>query len=366
METGRHRYGGAQQVLYLLAGLAAEPDDEHHLACPPDAAVGREAPAGVTVHAVPQAGDLDPRLPWRLWRLLRRLRPDLVHVHSRRGADVWGGLLARLAGVPAVVSRRVDNPEPRWLAALKYRPYARVITISAGIREVLLSEGLPADKVVCVPSAVDVAHYQRGCDRPALEEAFGLEAAAIPVAMAAQFIERKGHRDLLAAWPTVVAAEPRARLLLFGQGPLREEMERLAAERGLADTVVFAGFRDDLERFLPCLRALAHPARMEGLGVTLLQAGAAGVPIVACPVGGIPEIVKDGETGYRVPPRDAEALAEALIRLVRDPQLAETLGGAARGHVEAHFAIEAMVAGNRRVYEVVLATAPAGRAPPGG
>jgi glycosyltransferase involved in cell wall biosynthesis len=354
LETGRHRYGGAQQVLYLLAGLAAEAGDEHHLACPPDAAVGREAPDGVTVHLLPQSGDLDPRFVWGLWRLLRRLRPDLVHVHSRRGADVWGGLLARLAGVPAVVSRRVDNPEPRWVARLKYRPYARVITISEGIRQVLLGEGVPADRVVCVPSAVDVARYQGGCDRAGLEAEFGLDAGAVPVAMAAQFIERKGHRDLLAAWPAVVAAEPRARLLLFGQGPLRGEMEARAAELGITDTVVFAGFRDDLHRFLPCLRALAHPARMEGLGVTLLQAGAAGVPIVACPVGGIPEIVRDGETGYRVPPEDPEALAAALQRLVGDAERARALGAAARAHVEAHFTIPAMVAGNRRVYEAVL------------
>ncbi|MFP4607880.1 MAG: glycosyltransferase, partial [Thiohalospira sp.] len=119
VETGRHLYGGAAQVLYLLEGLARS-GCESHLACPADSAIVKAArDAGIPVHDTGRGGDLAPAMALRLRRLLGRLRPDLVHVHSRRGADPWGGLAARWAGVPAVLSRRVDNPEPRWWAARK-------------------------------------------------------------------------------------------------------------------------------------------------------------------------------------------------------------------------------------------------------
>ena len=106
-------------------------------------------------------GDADLTMAPRLYRLIRRTRPDLVHLHSRIGADLWGGVAGRLAGVPVVHTRRVDNPEPRWVVALKYRLHDRVIAISEGIGRVLLSEGLPPDKLRVVRSAVDW-HATRG------------------------------------------------------------------------------------------------------------------------------------------------------------------------------------------------------------
>ena len=155
VETGMHLYGGAQQVAYLLAGLAGQ-DIDNVLVCPPGAAIGQHfAGSQVKVVETPCAGDLDLGFLLRLRRLLREERPDLVHLHSRRGADVLGGIAAKLAGVPAILSRRVDNPESRLVAALKYRLYARVVCISQGIADVLLSEGVPADKVVVVRSAVE-------------------------------------------------------------------------------------------------------------------------------------------------------------------------------------------------------------------
>jgi glycosyltransferase involved in cell wall biosynthesis len=175
--------------------------------------------------------------------------------------------------------------------------------------------------------------------------------------MVAQLIERKGHRDLLAALPDILEAFPDARVLLFGRGPLQEELERECRERGLADTVRFAGFREDLERILPCLDLVVHPAHMEGLGVALLQAAAAGRPMVAAPVGGIPEIVRPGETGMTAPPGDSGALAAAILALLRDPARARSLGEAAREHVRRHFSLESMVAGNLGVYRRILGEA---------
>jgi glycosyltransferase involved in cell wall biosynthesis len=359
IESGRHLYGGALQVIFLLRGLRALPG-RHVLICPQHSAIAQAAAGLVeTLYAIPmRRGDLDFGLSRRLRAVLRREQPDLVHIHSRRGADTWGAWAAWREGVPAVLSRRVDNPEPRWQVRWKYRWYERVITISEGIRQVLLAEGLPAAKVICIPSAVDVERYRPGGDRDWFRWEFGLAADEQAVGMIAQFIERKGHRVLLEAVPAILRDRPRTRFLLFGSGALRDGIERLCRQRGLQQQVLFPGFRDDLDRILPCLNLVVHPATLEGLGVALLQAAASAVPIVASRAGGIPEIVRDGSNGLLVPPGDPAALAEAVIRLLRDPVQAAAYGQAGRRIALSDFSIAAMVEGNDRVYRDVLAASP--------
>ncbi|HWH72651.1 MAG TPA: glycosyltransferase [Methylibium sp.] len=354
VESGMHLYGGALQVVFLLRGLAAR-GEQPLLACPSGSAIAGSVRAlGLPVHEMPMGGDLDVGLLGRLRALIRAERPDLVHLHSRRGSDLWGGLAARLEGVPAVLSRRVDNPEPRWWVARKYRLYAQVIAISEGIRRVLLAEGLTPQQVVCVHSAVDTEAYRPAPgERAWVRAEFGLPADAPLIAMAAQFIPRKGHRTLLAALPAVFAAQPQARVLLFGQGPEHAAIDALVRQAGWGDRVLLPGFRRDLARIVPGIDVLAHPAEMEGLGVALLQAAACGVPIVAGRAGGIPEIVRPGLNGELIEPGDAEALAGHLIRLLADTELRRRYGEAGRRLVLDEFSVDAMVEGNRAVYAAV-------------
>jgi glycosyltransferase involved in cell wall biosynthesis len=353
IETGMHLYGGALQVVYLLRGLHAA-GVTSLLACPAGSAVGDAARPVAEVHPMAMRGDLDPRFGWQMARLMRRIRPDLVHVHSRRGADLWGPLAARLTGARAIITRRVDNPEPGWLARFKYGVFERVVTISEGIRQVLLAEGVPADKVVCVHSAVDVGAYRQGCDRAWFRREFALAEDETVVAVIAQLIPRKGHQVLIDALPEVLAAAPRTRVLFFGQGPLREALEAHCVARGVTQHVVFAGFRADLERILPCLDLVVHPAFMEGLGVSLLQAAACGVAIVAARAGGIPEVVRDGESGLLVEPGEPRPLAAAVLALLREPERRQALGRGGRALVERSFSLDSMVAGNLAVYRMLL------------
>ena len=269
VESGRFLYGGARQVLYILEGLQAR-GVQNLLACPPGSDIGAAAGDAARVFELPMRGDADAGLVLRLLRLIRREAPDLVHLHSRRGADLFGGLAARRAGLPCVLSRRVDNPEPRWLVALKYRLFDHVVTISEGIRQVLLGEGLPADKVSCVRSAIDPTPYLADCDRAAMRRALGIAEDAPVAAMVAQLIERKGHRHVLAALPRVLERHPGLHLLIFGRGPLETWLRQAIADAGLAAQVHLMGFVDDLPARLGCIDVLLHPADMEGLGVSLL------------------------------------------------------------------------------------------------
>jgi glycosyltransferase involved in cell wall biosynthesis len=353
VEAGRHYYGGARQVAYIIEGLAAR-GIANVLACPLNGDIGTAVDSLARVVRMPMRGDHDIGMAWRLAKLIRAERPDIVHLHSRRGADIWGAIAARLTGTPCVLSRRVDNPESRWQVALKYRLYDHVITISEGIREVLLAQGLAPQRVTCVRSAVDATPYLAPVDRDAFRREFGLPDATVVVGMVAQLIPRKGHRYLMDAVAALRDDYSGLRVLLFGKGPLRAELEAEVTRRNLGGLIHFAGFRDDLPQWLGGLDILAHPADMEGLGVSLLQASAAAVPIIASRAGGLPEAVVHQTTGLLIPPGDVTALTAALRRLLDDASLRQRLGEAGRARVLNEFGVESMIAGNLAIYRAIL------------
>lgn len=350
IETGMNLYGGALQVFYLLRGLH-EQGIENLLVCSQGSVIAKEAQPFAKVIEIPMRGDVDVLFGWRLLQTLRRERPDLVHAHSRRGADLWGAIAARLAGIPALVTRRVDNPEPGWLARLKYRQFAHVITISNGIRDVLLAEGIPADDVTCIHSAVDIDAWQSEMDRDWLNKEFNLPGDAKVAAVIAQLIDRKGHRFLFEALPKILEQVPNAYFLILGKGPLESELKELCKSLQIDSHVIFAGFRRDLQRIMPNLDLVVHPALMEGLGVSLLQAAACGIPIVAGRAGGIPEIVKDGVNGYLVEPGISNELVSPIVNLLLIEESRTKLGEAGRIVVKQNHSIEVMVDKNLIIYK---------------
>ncbi|HYE34982.1 glycosyltransferase [Methylocaldum sp.] len=352
LEMGRHLYGGARQVAYLLNGLSRLPG-EHVLVCSAGAeiieAVGNP---DVKIRPLPFRGDADLGFIGRLRRLIRGENPDVLHVHSRRG-DLLAALAGRLEKIPMIHSRRVDNP-PRWVdTRIKFPLFETIVTISEGIREVLIEAGVPTGQVVCVPSAVDTERYHPECDAGWFRSEFGLAENQIAIGMIAQLIARKGHEVLFDALAMVLAHHPKTRVLLFGQGPMEAELQKSVRARGLEDSVTFAGYRTDMARVMPCLDLVVHPAWMEGLGVSLLEAAACGVPIVATRAGGIPEVVKDGVNGRLIEPGDSTALASAIKDLLDDPTRRREQGQAGRRLVLDRFSVDAMVQGNHRVYRQV-------------
>lgn len=354
LEAGTHMYGGALQVLLLMEGLRSR-GVENLLLAPRGSEVEAEAHSrGLSVQGLPMAGEADLLLPFRLRRAVGSFQADLMHLHSRRGADTLGALGARWSGLPVVLTRRVDNPEPSWLAGPKYRLPHRVIAISEAIRTVLLQQGVPAKKLRVVRSALEPAPFLQPCDKGTMLREMGLRSGDRVVGMAAQFIPRKGHDVLLRAVPTILGSHPRTRFLLFGRGPLAPEIARRVRSLGLEDAVRLPGFRPDLHRILPCLDLLAHPAAMEGLGIVLLQASASGIPVVASAVGGIPEAVVHQETGLLVPPGDAKALAEAVSLLLDRPERAQEMGARGRERILEEFSVDRMVEGNLGVYHELL------------
>jgi len=358
IEMGSHLYGGAQQVLYLLEALSSS-DVTSTLICPVGSAIGKTArELGVAVEEIGYRGDLDWMVVPKIKRLLRQHSIDLVHVHSRRGADLWGGLAARQVGLPCVISRRVDHHEARWWARLKYALCDQVIAISEGIRTILLADGVPAEKVSCVRSAVDFERFQAVSDSAGVKSRFGLPDDSVVVGMAAQLIPRKGHDVLLEAVAALKDRWPQLRVLIMGKGPLATSLAQQIDAMDLKEQVHCVGFLSDIETVLPHLDFLVHPARTEGLGVALLQAASAGLAVIASRAGGMPEAVLHEQTGLLIPPGDAQALVAAMERLLSDPVLIEQYGAAGQRRMAAEFSIAAMATGNLAVYRQLISPIP--------
>jgi len=354
VETGRHFLGGPQQVVYLINALR-ERGHENILVCPPGSGIDTAArEQGIRVQNLFCAGDLDLPFAYRLTQFLRDEKPDLVHCHSRRGADILGGVAASFADVPAVVSRRVDNTELRLVAGLRYRPFRKVIAISEAIAEVLRDHGIDANRIEVIRSAVDSEAFRGTPDCTPFFAELGIPDDTFTIAAAGQLIPRKGHSFLLEAANELRHTHPGFRLVIFGEGYLGNQLRAQAAALHLGDHVQFAGYRNDLDRFIGCFDLFVHPSSAEGLGVAALKAAAAGLAVVGCNAGGMRESVVDGKTGILVEPENADALRAAIASLMDDDEMRARMGAAGRERMQKEFSIATMADRHVALYESLL------------
>ncbi len=307
--------------------------------------------------------DVDPRLVWRLARYFRRERPDIVHTHLIH-ADLLAIPAARLARVPAVVSTKHGaNPFRRGVVGRLDGAVShlarRVIVISDYLRTFYRDvEGIPEERITRIHYGLEPSPLPG--DGISVRAELGVPPDALVVGVVARLQEGKGHADLLAAFPKVRAQIPQARLLLVGEGPLRPPLEAQAARLGLEGAVTFTGFRADVDRLLTALDLFVLPSLSEGFGLAILEAMRAARPVVATAVAAIPEIVVPDETGLLVPPADADALAAAMITLLRAPGRRTAMGRAGRARALSEFGVEKMVEATAAVYaRVAPAHAPA-------
>jgi glycosyltransferase involved in cell wall biosynthesis len=353
VEPGGGLAGGAQQLLYIAEGLSRS-GVETVVACQPGAPLHTQLNAAdIRTGAVTYRGDTDIAYMKRLHDLIVAERPNIVHLHSRRGA-VFGMIAARWAGVPCITSRRVDDRLSSAVSVWAHNTFnVRVICISEAIHRVMAEAGVSADKLVTIRSSVDAGPWQHPAARQAFLAEFALPDDAIVIGVVAQLIPRKGHRYLFEALHGL--ASQRVRTIVFGNGSGQADLEQMVAALGIGETVQFAGHRPDLQRWMGNLDLLVHPATMEGLGVALLQASSAGVPIIASAAGGITEAVRDGVNGVLVPPGDVPALRAAILSLVADEPRRRALGRAGRALMEAEYNTDAMVERHIALYGDVLA-----------
>jgi glycosyltransferase involved in cell wall biosynthesis len=278
---------------------------------------------------------------------------DVLHGHLTE--DWWLGRLAtlRLPSTRLVVTRHVarrwgGSPQKRWML----RGVHRVIAVSRAVAEVLAAD-VPAPLVAVVPNGVDVERFARA-PRGLLRAELGVGAGAPVIGMVGRLAAGKGQDLVIRAAPAVLAHHPGAVFALVGgdqrDGATGRALEALARSLGVAEHVRFLGDRSDVAPLVADFTVAVLPSRQEALGLALAEAMAAGVPAVATPVGGLAELVVDGESGRVVPPDSPEALSGAVLELLADPALAGRLGRAGQERLRRLFSLQSMVAGTLAAY----------------
>ncbi len=287
-------------------------------------------------------------MTFRLARWLRQHRVDVLHCHDKY-SNMFGALAGRMAGVPLVIaSRRFQDFEGRRFAvgnAYAFRLAHRVLANSDGVARILADEGVDPAKIVVVRNFLDDGAFEAAA--PAARAAFRAELSlpddAIVIGCVARLDPIKDHESLITAFAEVRRDEPRAVLVLIGDGPHRAALEQHARAAGVADAVRFAGWRSNAVNLHQWFDVSTLASIAEGFPNVVIEAMAAGVPVVATDVGGVRDAVRDGETGLLVASRDPHALAAALGRVVRDPALRERLAHAGRALAESHYRRAAVV-----------------------
>jgi glycosyltransferase involved in cell wall biosynthesis len=309
----------------------------------------------------------DAKALLKLYRLMRRWRPHVVHTHTAR-AGFLGRLAARLAGVPVVVHTYHGHvlhgywgAGKTWLMRRLEQALARItdqlVTVSEQVKRDLVTYGVaPAQKIAAIPLGFDLqpllnCHSQGGEFRREL----CLEDGAPLIGVVGRLFPIKNHRLFLNAAARMAHQLPSARFVIVGDGTLRADLEHYARELGVADRAIFMGWRRDLPRIYADLDVLVVSSDNEGTPVSAIEAMAAGCPVVATRVGGLVDLIADGETGCLVPPRDPDGLAAAVLCLLHNRQTARRMAQAARLMVGERFTIQRLITDVEQLYQRLLA-----------
>lgn len=351
--------GGEQQTLYLLQGLVKRGFPVRLCAQRGSPMAARARESDIDTFELRMRGEIDVLAALRLRGQIKEFRPDIVHYHTSHAHSL--GILATAfgggRGARTLLTRRVDFSIYRHsffgLNHIKYRKVDHIVAISQAIEKVLVSDGLPPQGIDCVPSGIDPARFANPA--PAnLRDEYGLPPETKIVGNVAYFADHKGQRYLVEAAVRILKECPDTAVFLIGEGELREPLMKLASELGVANRVLFPGFRRDVPAILGELDLYAMPSHKEGLGTSILDALWCGVPVVASDTGGMPEVVRHEVNGLLVPPRDTAALAEAIVRLLKNPEETARYRRAARKTIESNYTVDSMVEGNIAVYRKLL------------
>lgn len=383
-DAGARRSSAPVRILYLIVTLPVGGAEEHLFSLvrnldharfsPLVCCIGKSGPIGKEIENTGgrvielgklERGGYDGKIVSLLVDTIRRERVGLIHSHLYH-ANFYGRLAASRAGVPVVCSIHNTYVRPKahrriinwWLA----RRTPVIIAGSEAIKnDIVRYDGVPAGKVRVIPYGVDVEKFAIPLSREEARTRLGLPADRFLVGTVGRLEEQKGQSYLVEAAAMLRREGMDMSLLLIGSGREEGRLRDLVAREGIAEDVLFLGTRRDLPDLFRAMDAFALSSLWEGLPLALLSAMASGIPVVATPVGGIPEVIKDGENGFLVPPADAVALAEVLRRVWENPGRASTIGAAGAEMVRSGYSH----GGNARrvmgIYNEVLA----GRAPAG-
>jgi glycosyltransferase involved in cell wall biosynthesis len=355
MATGTN--GGAQEhVFNLVSRMDSSRYDVSVVSLSPGSAVRKLERAGIDVTVIDEPDDAIAT--GILAAHLADVRADVVHNHMYR-AEIVGTKAAIALGeaghrrpwvISTVHSSRVRSDEDQDALRRLTPAINHLIVVSHSIDRKVVDEGRGDAPRSLIYNGVDLDRYDHQEPCCTLREEYGMEPSSSIVGVVGRLELEKGHPTLLEAWPIVLRSVPEAYLIVVGEGSRLDALHEVARDLRILHRVVFTGRRDDIPAVTAAFDVAVLPSYREAQGLTILEAMALSRPVVASNVGGIPEMIHDGETGLLVPPHDPQALAGAIVRLLRDHQLADTLGRAGHDLVHDRFCVELMVKAVQELY----------------
>ncbi len=357
---------GAEAVILNLSKTLIDQGDESEIAFfqnQPQPNLDLQTAAAhrsIPTHAVVCQGQLDLSVPGRIRDLARSVSANVVHAHGYK-ADLYTWAALRRASIPIVSTCHnwIETTAPLraygFIDRRVLRSFAAVIAVSRDVQRQLLSAGVAPDRVTLIPNGVDT--------RPFLEHspASRLQHSPLTVGFVGRLSPEKGADLFLQAAARALKDHPQTRFQIIGDGPDRQALEQLAHTLHIDQHVAFVGRKDDMPGVYASLDLLVSSSRQEGLPMSLLEAMAASLPIVATAVGEVPSLIRSHETGLLVPPSDVDALSQAMNSLLADAPLRQQMGANARQLVEQNFSAAQMTGQYKRVYTHVISHP--GRAP---
>jgi len=355
--------GGAEWHVVNLASALAEQGHRITLACTVEGVLAPLAEqAGISVrpllHRLVKRRQ-SPRYAWKLAKLVRQSQFDLVHAHMYASALASAYALLGTS-IPLVIT---EHSQANWRSQYacrcsqwSYSQARHIIAVSREIRRRLIEqEGMPSDRISVIMNALPPASEQHKSIQPDLPAAL---RNGLLVGVAARLQPEKGVAYFLEAAAHVLQFLPEVHFLVMGDGPQRKELQAYVEQPGVQEHVHFLGFRLDARAIIGLLDVLVVPSLSEGTPLVTLEAMSAGVPVVASAVGGIPEQVRHQSEGILVPPGDALALGEAVLRLLQNPTWMQQLGEAGRQRALSHFSFTTMLQETENVYRATLGWPP--------
>lgn len=365
--------GGMKGHLLALAGGLHKFGYDIEVACPGDSPLAREIhDLGLAVHYINLVGPLNPIQDFRcviqLYKIMRQQEYDIIHFHGAKA-----GLVGRIAAVAARCPRTVltahnfiiyDEVPLAKKVLFKYgekllsRATSRIITVSEALKADLTNNyQLKAEHITPVYNGIDIAKYLEQRDHVRIKTGLGIDQVKYVIGTVARMAPQKGLSYLLEAVALIKKTDPRKAgeiaCVVAGDGPLQAELANQARRLGIENEIIFPGFVRDVPDFLACLDIFVIPSIAEGLSITTIEAMAAGLPVIASRVGGLPELVDEGVTGYLVEPRNPSVLAQAILQMMSEPEKARTMGENGRALACRNFSTETMIRNTCKVYESV-------------
>lgn len=316
---------------------------------------------GIPVAFLPKKSRKDLSVIFRLASFWRKSRFDIVHTHLFT-ADLWGRLAGLLSRVPIVsTSHTTSDPNVgqlgRWLDQLLDRRHDAVICVSEAVRRYRISEaGFNPRKLHLIENGIDLDRFRKTASKEEMEARLGLPPGRRWAVIVGRLVPLKGHRFLIGALSLLAKDRPGLAdvgLLIVGDGEEEEDLRRQVCDLGLSDRVVFLGLRRDIPDILGMSEVLVLPSSREGLPIVLLEAMAASLPVVVTPVGGIPEVVVEGKTGFFVTQEPA-SIASALRRIFENPETSRAMGSNARHLIEERYDIRVVARRYENLYRSLL------------